>query len=187
MGEPGINQKVYSWAHGHLGHRVGKGECWDLADLALKSAGASSSTTKGKHDDYVWGEPIGVYQVSVGDILQFRDHLIVIRTDRTITFDDDDIYDEWWEERHRRPHHTAVVAAFQPPSSVVVLEQIPKKKVLRNTVYLSSGALPTTTTFRSVKDKRSGKMRHAKVEERITLTVTGKVWAYRPKAKDKGK
>jgi hypothetical protein len=187
MGEPGINQKVYTWAHSHLGHRVGKGECWDLPDLALKSAEAASSTTTGKHDDYVWGDPIGVHQVSVGDILQFRDHVITIRSDRTVTFDDGTGYTEWHEELYRRPHHSAVVATYHPPNSVVVIEQLPKKGVVRNTVNLSNGELPATTAFRSVKDKQSGKMRHAKVEERITVKVTGKVWAYRPKAKDKAK
>ena len=145
---------------------------------------AASSTTTGKHDDYVWGDPIGVHQVSVGDILQFRDHMITIRTDRTVTFDDGTGYTEWSEELHRRPHHTAVVAAYQAPHSVVVIEQLPKKGVLRNTVNLSSAELPGTKAFRSVRDKQSGKMRHAKVEERITVKVTGKVWAYRPKAKE---
>jgi hypothetical protein len=181
-----INQKVYAWAHSHLGQRVGRGECWDLADGALKAAAGASSTTTGDHDDYVWGDSIGVHQAAIGDILQFRDHLIVITTTTTVTFDDGTGYIETHEEKHQRPHHTAVVAAYKPPSSVVVIEQIPGKGGLRHEVNLSSGDLGTKTTFGQVKDDR-GRMRHAKIEKRRSVKVSGKVWAYRPKAKAQGK
>jgi hypothetical protein len=30
------NQKVVVWVQGQLGKTVGKGECWDLAEQALK-------------------------------------------------------------------------------------------------------------------------------------------------------
>ena len=48
-----INQKVLIWARGKKGQQVGAGECWDLADRALRHAGAQSSTTTGKNDDYI--------------------------------------------------------------------------------------------------------------------------------------
>ena len=30
-----VNQKALVWARGKLGQKVGRGECWDLADRAL--------------------------------------------------------------------------------------------------------------------------------------------------------
>jgi hypothetical protein len=45
----------------------------------------------------------------------------------------------------------------------------------------SAGPLVNTET-RSMKDP-SGKLRRATVVETTTVTVTGKVWAYRPRAK----
>ena len=48
-----INQKIYIWARSHIGKQVGNGQCWTLADRALRQAGARSSTTTGDKDDYV--------------------------------------------------------------------------------------------------------------------------------------
>lgn len=75
MGEPaGPDGNVYASAHSHMGPQVGRGECWGLADQALKQVGARSSTTVGKDDDYVWGISIDPHHVTPGDILQLRDH-----------------------------------------------------------------------------------------------------------------
>ena len=74
VSEPDLNRKVYAWAHSRLGQHVGGGECWDLADGALRASGAASSTTTGKHDDYVCGDSIQLHQVVAGDILQLRNH-----------------------------------------------------------------------------------------------------------------
>jgi hypothetical protein len=41
MGDAEFNQKVYTFAQSQAGQRVGAGECWDLADRALKHAGAA--------------------------------------------------------------------------------------------------------------------------------------------------
>jgi hypothetical protein len=41
------NQKVVVWARGKLGHKIGRGECWDLGEAALKQAGASTSSDLG--------------------------------------------------------------------------------------------------------------------------------------------
>ena len=68
-----LNQKVLIWARGKKGRKVGRGECWNLADQALRHAGASSSTTTGEDDDYEWGEPVDAKDLIAGDILQLRD------------------------------------------------------------------------------------------------------------------
>lgn len=67
-------------ARSDLGHRVGHGECWDLADRALRDAGARSSTTTGRNDDYVWGDPVALNAVTPGDILQFRNYVVITKT-----------------------------------------------------------------------------------------------------------
>ena len=75
-----INQKVVAWAHGKLKKRVGRGECWDLADQALRHAGARSSTTTGANDDYQWGSEMPVIAAMPGDVLQFRDYVVTTTT-----------------------------------------------------------------------------------------------------------
>ena len=74
------SQKVVNWARAQLGKQVRTGECWDLADSALKQAGAKSSGDLGPMDadaDYVWGDEVtDLKDVQPGDILQFRDFTI---------------------------------------------------------------------------------------------------------------
>ena len=58
-----LGQKVYHYASSHVGRRVGRGECYDLADHALKHAGAKSAPDYGKinHDgDYRWGKAVNL-------------------------------------------------------------------------------------------------------------------------------
>lgn len=69
------NQKVAVWAAGRIGRKVGRGECWDLAEAALEQAGARTSNDLGPvgdDADYVWGDAIDIKDVQAGDILQFR-------------------------------------------------------------------------------------------------------------------
>lgn len=189
MSDPeGLNAKVYTWAASHMGQHIGRGECWDLADQALNSAGAASSTTTGKNDDYVWGAAVGLHQVSAGDILQLRDHVMTVKTTTSVTFEDGSGYDSSHEEVHRRPHHTAIVVSYKAPNEVVVLEQHVKplgERVQRHVLALASTTTPTVeTSYRSMKDKQ-GRMRNATVVVTTTVKVTGKIWAYRPVAKAK--
>ena len=45
------SQQVLNWARAQKGKQVRKGECWDLADAALRQAGAQSSADLGPMDD----------------------------------------------------------------------------------------------------------------------------------------
>ena len=185
MSDSKLNHKVYLFAHSHTGQYVGnKRQCWDLADRALDYAGAASSSTTGDYDDYVWGTPVGVHQVTAGDILQFRNHVITTTTTTNVTFDDGSGYERTQEKAEQRPHHTAIVAAYKGPTSVLVIEQnYPEgDRVRQHTLALSSVAPVSTTSYRSMKDDQ-GKMRHAKVVVIVEIEVTGQMWAYRPKAK----
>lgn len=62
---PPLNEEVLKFASNNLGHKVGRGECWDLADQALRASGAEPAR------GYVFGERIDVDDVIPGDILQF--------------------------------------------------------------------------------------------------------------------
>jgi hypothetical protein len=99
------SNKVYQWARLQLNRRVGKGECWDLADRALRQAGARSSTTTGEQDNYHWGTPVEPVQAVVpGDILQFRNYTVT--TTVTTKYPDQSTESTWSEVT--RPHHTAM-------------------------------------------------------------------------------
>jgi hypothetical protein len=185
MAEKPLNQKVYEWARSKIGQKVDRGECWDLAHRALLHAGAQSSTTTGEKDDYVWGAAIAVQAAVPGDILQLRDHVVttIVKTD--VTFEDGLGYEDTKESTLKRSHHTAVVAENKGAFGLVILEQNVApggKKVQRHSLPLGGTPPITTTDFRSMKDS-TGKMRRAKVIVTTETTVTGKISAYRPRAK----
>ena len=90
-----INSKVVTWAHGKVGQQVGRGECWDLIDRALRAAGARSATTTGRDDDYAWGRLIRLEELSPGDILRFRNVVITTKIDRVIKLPDGSA-PRWW-------------------------------------------------------------------------------------------
>lgn len=181
----GVNQSVLLWARGKLGQQVGRGQCWDLAHRALRHAGAHTSTTRGKDDNYVWGDPVALKDVIPGDILQLRDHVMLTKIERTVLFEGGGSFRETEEIPARRPHHTAIVEAVGAAGAFTILEQHVKPggdKVQRHTLATQKSSGPAVTVFRRVKDD-TGKLRMAKVIEKVTIAVTGDVWAYRPKAK----
>ena len=70
-----LSRKVYEYANKKRGHKVGSGECFDLADFALKSIKAKPAEDFGKitgNADYVWGKLINFRTAVPGDIIQFR-------------------------------------------------------------------------------------------------------------------
>lgn len=180
-----LNQKVYKWARSKLGQKVDSGECWDLAHRALQHAGAQSSTTTGKNDDYVWGDPVTVQAVVPGDILQLRDHVVTTTVTTDVTFEDGSGYEDTKESSFKRSHHTAIVAENKGAFGLVVLEQNVDpggKKVQQNALPLTGSGPSVKTEFRSMKDS-TGKLRRAKVVVTTTTTVSGRISAYRPRAK----
>src|SRR5690242_14388900 len=95
------NQKVHHWSRGGLGQKVGRGECWDLAELALQQAGAQGSAAQGPMGDdadYVWGDRVELTEVRPGDILQFRDYMVKTRTETHVQLDDGSTSESWKEE-----------------------------------------------------------------------------------------
>jgi len=143
-------------------------DCFALVDELLKKAGAKRPKDFGEvtpNADYVWGEEVDLDKIKPGDILQFRDHTVTIRTEKLGEF-------KWevtsTEGPARRPHHTAVVVEVKEDGSVVVVEQNvkPDPKKVRRSVIAGLAAGEQT--------------RHRTNVEREIITVAGSVKAYRP-------
>ena len=187
-GQLSLAQKVHAFASGRIGKQVGRGDCYDLADQALKHAEAKSAPNFGKitkKANYIWGKEIKLIDAQSGDILQFRNHKIKIitvkKTKRTF------LKGGWDEEENRtvkkfkRGHHTAIVAQNKGNGVFVIFEQHVRppgkravsKKVQRNTIYVSEIKNGPTKT---VKMQGGEKI---EVTTITTIKVTGKIWAYR--------
>lgn len=185
-----LNQKVVIWAQGQLGKKVGRGLCWDLGEQALKQAGAQTSNDLGpvKDDtDYIWGEPIEIKDIEPGDILQIRDHVVTTATKTESIFPDKLRLTETEEATAQRGHHTAIVNGMLDGNGAVkTLEQHvkPKGDVVQN-LYLYTRDVPPveTKTFEKRSHPKTKKLEMAAVTKMVTITVTGTIWAYRPKPK----
>jgi hypothetical protein len=100
---PVLNLQILSFAIPHLGTEVGNGECWTLADEAMKSANTTHP------DAYVWGRPLGANErVFPGDIIQFTS----VRLQNG----------QWWETLGD-PNHTAIVREVKASGVYDILHQ----------------------------------------------------------------
>ena len=163
--QAGMAQQIMNFITPKMGTRHGDGQCFTLADDALKKAGAKSAADFGtvtEDADYVWGTAVKLSDVKPGDLIQFRNYQYV----RTIRTDSPD--GSWSEkdDKQGRPHHTAVVEQVNGDGSLVVLEQnAPKgESVTRNTLLFKSGTSESGNT-------------------KTTVKVTGTVRFYRPQAR----
>lgn len=181
MSDKERSQKVYQWARQQLNKRVGAGECWDLADRALRQAGARSSATTGRDDNYDWGTPINPVQAVIpGDVLQFRGY--TVKTTVTTKYPDQSTESTY--EIVERPHHTAIVAANLGAKGLEILEQnlFPGTPVQRNVLHLVSGVIKTESkTISEV--GQGGKRQLVAVVVTTTVEVRGRIWAFRAQAK----
>jgi hypothetical protein len=112
---PAWNRKVLAFARDHLGKKVGDGECATLAVRVLEEAKARRFHTS-RDGEYVWGELIRTVtpekkqpgDVLPGDILQFRDAVLVRKVGRTTS-------------EYTYPHHTAIVEAVKSDGKILEL------------------------------------------------------------------
>jgi hypothetical protein len=175
-----INKKVQTFSAQRIGQTVGSGECFDLADQALRSAGAKSAEDFGTVTataDYVWGTEVRSPRgAMVGDIIQFRNYSLKIVTKTTIREDTGGGgYEESFETEistQTRGHHTAIVDSVDASGRFTVLEQNVAKirRVQRNELFFVSRTEPARVT-------RQGKITTT-VNRKIT--VQGLAWFYRP-------
>jgi cell wall-associated NlpC family hydrolase len=151
-----------------MGQKVGDGECYALADEALRSAGAASAPDFGRITptaDYKWSsQQVSPTDAKPGDIIQFRNSHITVKTEHA---------DGSWEENTQdRPHHTAVVVSNGSSGNLTVLEQNvtiggtagqAQKSVRQNQISATAGTRKVGT-------------------DTVTVTITGTLVVYRPVA-----
>ena len=157
-----IADQIAGYARRRRGGRVGDGECFTLADRALRSAGARSAADYGTvtpDADYVWGTHVSLSDVRPGDIVQFRGY----RFDRETETRNADGSVTTTTEYQERPHHTAIIERVDPDGALTVLEQNSPAgaPVSRMQLFFSD-----STTRRA--------------NRTTTVTVRGTVWFYRP-------
>lgn len=190
-GEVTLAQRVRDWAWSRRGQQVGNGECFALADRALRAAGARSAADYGRitaNADYQWGEAIALAQVQAGDVLQFRDFSVTITVEvtRVRTQRDGSTQESREEsyETYERPHHTAIVSVNPGGGRLLVLEQNapprggtrPERVVRENEIHTA----PSTTTQSRVFQEGATTVRETQT---TTISVNGSIWAYRPQAR----
>ena len=141
------------------------GECFTLADNALRNAGARSAADYGAvtpDADYQWGTSVSLSDLRPGDVIQFRSY----RYDREVETQHTDGSSETQTEFQERPHHTAIVERVGAGGAVTVLEQNAPvgAPVTRNELFFSD------------RNETNG-------EVRTSIRVTGRFWFYRPEAR----
>lgn len=119
-----LQREIVNFAADNIGRKVGRGECWDLADQAMRAAGAEPP--KG----YTYGNQIPLSEIQPGDILQFT----------SARFDEPG----YWTIMGM-PNHTAVVHAVGDTRTFILQQNFDGKRYVTtydlNINNLTSGKL----------------------------------------------
>jgi hypothetical protein len=162
-----LGAAIVAFAYGKLGAQEGSGECFDLADHALTSAGASTASDYGTVTptaDYVWGVADSAANVQPGYILQFKN--VTITT--TTTTNNADGSSDTSTQTDSRPHHTAIVESMTG-GVVTVLEQ----NVDPGGRVVQEHSFPLSPTHSSTNSGGTT----------VQIDVTGTINVYRPQRK----
>jgi hypothetical protein len=103
---PALNQGILDVLKPYIGKKIGRGECWDAAQLALNAVGA-------KWDGlYVFGRVVNVRTecIQPGDIVQFEKAEFEVKTENGSMSEQLD-------------HHTAIVYKVNGPGDLELLHQ----------------------------------------------------------------
>jgi hypothetical protein len=183
--------KIVEYARARLRQRVGDGECFALADLALKAAGAKSAADFGtitSDADYEWGSEVDWRVAQPGDIIQFRNHEVTIEVEtetvETASDGSERIATDATTKSFARPHHTAIVKSVFGAGKVTVLEQNTQphgRVVQENTLYLD-GSVTRSPETRTTRRTAAGAVRVV-VRKKTSISVSGTATIYRPEAK----
>jgi fibronectin type III domain protein len=168
---PTITSTVVAWCYAQLGHKVGNGQCADLANQALIATGYKTfyqtGGPTGPDSDYVWGQLVATITtancknnwlgtIQSGDILQYSN----VTTVHTTTNPNG----TWSSVTMTATHHTAVATGTesdswplaQPPVSsgtiVDTLEQNDNgaQLVVENQLYLADLTGGTIWVYRPI-------------------------------------
>ncbi len=167
-----IQSKVVSFSKSKVGQKVGTGECFDLADQALKHAGAKSAEDYGKvtaNADYVWGSKVAVEKALAGDVIQFRNYKSDVTKEKAVSL----VFSGGEEITYYQnlpgaaiigyDHHTSVASTAIVRGSLTVLEQ--------NVDRTGNGTKEKIVRARELYLKSQPK-KVVKSSERITITVS---------------
>ncbi len=147
---------IAQFASGRLGQTVGSGECFALADQALRSVGTRSASDFGSISpsaDYVWGREVPLAQAQVGDVIQFRNFGFNETISTGITRTDGSSESSEQNRSESRAHHTAIVASIGSNGQLMVYEQNVggQRVVLHNQLLFSAATIgPDSTTVNGV-------------------------------------
>jgi len=126
---PEVNQKIVSYVNTVIGQKVGRGECWDLADAALMESNAVFDKSSRK-TIYEFGKEYNPKKASIlpGDIIQFEN--VTVKYEKG-----NGIYTENYG------HHTAIVNRVINKDEIELAHQntsFSGKKVGLSTLRLNS-------------------------------------------------
>ena len=158
-----LGAQIVTFAVSKAGQRVGDGQCFALADQALKALGARSAADFGTvtaDADYKWGTQVSLADVRPGDIVQFRKFESTRRDDA-----EDGGFKEFTNERGA-PQHTAIVVSVDGHGLLTVIEQ---------NAPPGSGVHKTQLGFANTSFQQG--------TATVTISTKGTVWFYRPQPK----
>lgn len=103
---PSMNQKIVELAQSKTKKKVGRGECWDLAQFVLDESGADWDHM------YVFGRPVNPKKECVypGDLIQFENVKVRWRSGNTTN-------------TTTMAHHTAIVTEVLPNGEWKIIHQ----------------------------------------------------------------
>jgi len=108
---PPVNRSILEYVNTVIGEQVGRGECWDLADEALKKAHAKFDRSSEK-TLYIFGRRYSPSKEKIlpGDIIQFYN--VVVRYQKANMIITENL-----------THHTAIVYAVNNDNEITLAHQ----------------------------------------------------------------
>lgn len=103
---PALNKQIVAFVDKHMGKKIGRGECWDLAKYSLNEAGAKWDKA------FKYGKPVDPKKDEVfpGDFIQFENVKVQFEKDGGI-------------HTETMTQHTAVVYKVKAPGVYVIAHQ----------------------------------------------------------------
>ncbi len=135
---PPVNQRVLDYAKKNAGQQVGNGECWTLANEALRAAGTQHPAVM------VWGRKLSPGEEPIpGNVIQFT----------SVTF-----HSKKGTWHYGSPNHTAIVVQVVSPGVFLLLQQNMggKKTVSEDTIDLAAKTEGELAIYRPMAKRSKG-------------------------------